>query len=122
MKVDINADGLAKVEVEDFDLYNLDFTLSKIILPALIKFRANLTGYPTVDNADVPEHLYISPTESWSEEQDKVMRKQYEYVLDEIIFAFVHNMDDEAGYDPEEETRARKGMILFGKYFRSLWN
>jgi len=120
MKVEINDTGLTKVEIEDFDMWSLDLTLSKIILPALIVFKESYTGYPNIDNEDLPEDLWMDSTLSWSPEDEPIMKARYNYILDQMIEAFKQNVGDE--FDPAGELRTRKGLILFGKYFRSLWN
>ena len=36
-----------KIEIDDWDIWNLDHTLAMVIHPALVKFRENLNGHPS---------------------------------------------------------------------------
>lgn len=144
-----------KVQIDPHDLWSLDHTLSHIIHPALLAIKEEKGGIPYVDNNDVPEQLRTpndGPEHGFSE-------KKWDYVLDEMIFAFeqikndypleetfwrtqpeldrtVYPEDVEALLKPvrwkvdgdlDKEGQAayyeriHNGLILFGKYYRSLW-
>ncbi len=83
------------VTIDNYDVWSLDHTLAYVIHPALVKFRKNLNGAPKVDDEDVPDHLKRSnapPTEhSW--ESDENHFKRWEWVLDEMIWAFGTKID-----------------------------
>jgi hypothetical protein len=106
------------------DFWSLDHTLSKVILPALVKFREDLQGAPFVDQEDVPELMrikYDAPQDNQWDIDDERHFARWAYIIDEMIYAFTSNvhMDDELeNYGVE---RVQRGMILFGKYFRHLW-
>ena len=34
------------VVIDDFDIWNIDYTLARIIHPLLLRFRENMQGYP----------------------------------------------------------------------------
>lgn len=139
-----------KVKIHDYDIWNLDHTLSLIILPALLKLKEDKSGVPNVSNEDIPDDL---KTDS---DDFNIIQKKWEYVLNEIIFAFqsqtedwknqfnsgnidiqfkkIDNEDffemvngpnhtfqiDSEGRDRYQK-RISNGFILFGKYYESLW-
>jgi len=140
-----------KVKIHDYDTWNLDHTLSLIILPALLKLKEDKSGVPNVYNEDVPDDL-----KSDSDDFESLKRK-WDYVLDEIIFAFNSQEDDwESQFCSGEidfcfekikgnekflelkhgkndtfkidfegrslyQKRITNGFILFGKYYEALW-
>lgn len=85
---------------DDSDLWNLDNTLAKLILPRLRRFRDVASGYP----ADL--------------ERDA----QWKTELAKMITAFETIADDERCYSPQEQAWVQEGLDLFAKRFRSLWD
>lgn len=100
MKVHIT-DKRTKVKVSKSDLWNLDITLSKIILPCLVKFRANLDGWPSILN----------------QEDEKEALKEWEGILDQMIEGFGMNADC-----VHDDTKVQNALDLFAKYYTHLWN
>ena len=45
------------VRIDRYDTWNMDYTLSHIILPMLKQLNETKHGAPYVDDEDVPEHL-----------------------------------------------------------------
>jgi hypothetical protein len=83
------------VKIDYWDTWSMDHTLSPIILPMLKQLKATKHGYGFIDDEDVPNHLrsiHALPREQW--EWDGNAEARYEYVLDEMIFAFEHLVDD----------------------------
>jgi len=119
-----------KVRIDYHDTWSLDHTLAYIIHPALKKMKDNKFGAPYVDDEDVPDHLKKSaapPTENEWDTDDNHF-KRWDYVLDEMIFAFeMKNADwEDEHYDDwdnrkEIEKRIQNGFCLFGKYYQGLW-
>ena len=110
--------GSRKVEIEvhKHDLFSLDMTIAELVLPLLLKFRENIMGFPTtISKEDLPSEL------SSLEDDDRI--KSWEWVLDEMIFAMDHisNGRHFSTYNSEVEERVDAGLLLFGKYFRDLW-
>tara|TARA_B100001059_G_C17313398_1_gene323075 strand:- start:99 stop:485 length:387 start_codon:yes stop_codon:yes gene_type:complete len=110
------------IQIHDYDTWSMDHTLSRIIYPMLVKFKADAMSFPTtLDQNDVPYFLQLK--EGLSEEAEfDIYEKQWEWVLNEMIYAFdlVSNCED--SYPPlEENERMQNGLELFGKYFRHLW-
>ena len=79
-------------------LLSLDNTLAHIILPMLKQLKATTHGAPFVDDEDVPEGIGLRSTEAEPKEDeynvDSNHFKRWNWVLDEIIFAFECKIDD----------------------------
>jgi len=123
---DYGKDQKVKIRIDDYDLWNLDITLAMIILPALKKIKKNKYGAPWVKDKDVPKKLRRPKgTKPW--DQDKQYFERWDYVLDEMIFAFEHiiKQDNTLYKGPEDlkkiNKRIQNGLRLFGKYYRALW-
>ena len=96
------------VKIDHYDTWNMDSTLADIILPMLKQLKETKHGSPMVDLEDVPEELRMVGYEDWSsqflldfdgDEEYKteswdLTHRRWEWVLDEMIFAFEHFVDD----------------------------
>jgi hypothetical protein len=84
------------IKIDKWDTWSMDRTLSPIILPMLKQLKAAKHGSPLVDDDDVPEELKSTsapPTENkW--DTDDNHHKRWDYVMDQMIFAFEHLVDD----------------------------
>ena len=139
------------VKLDRYDTWAMDHTLSLIILPMLKQLKATQHGGPCVDDEDVPEHLKSTsapPLENTWDIDDNHF-KRWEWVMDEMIWAFEQMCDDnstekfydhsavnsKAGLEEQinkikvdyagievHEARMKKAFMLFGKYFRALWD
>ena len=77
------------VKIDYWDSWSCDHTLAPIILPLLKQLKATKHGYGWIDDEDVPKQLqsiYALPKEEW--EWDGNAEARYEWVLDEMIWAF----------------------------------
>ena len=138
------------VKIDGWDTWSMDNTLSKIILPMLKQLRDTKHGYPFVDEKDGPEHLPCMVAIKDTPDSDINGEARWDYVLDEMIFAFEHLVDDsweEEFWSGEHgtgktiteqmesstrkwnkegqklvEERINNGLRLFGKYYRALWD
>ena len=118
------------IKVDDYDVWGADYTLAQIIHPTLIKLKEKKHGSPQVDNEDVPEELRATEEElrlyNEQAETDEKYHDRFEYVLDEMIFAFDYSKNekhlDYNEYTEENHARAQNGLRLFGKYYFSLWD
>jgi len=79
-----------KVKIHAYDTWNIDSTLSYIVLPMLIKLQKEKHGAPLVDDVDVPENLRSSnaPPKENDYDCDEFHFKRWDWVLDEMIWAF----------------------------------
>lgn len=135
MKIDIphpeEIDQLGThIIIHKWDTWSMDHTLSYIIVPMLIQLKDTKHGAPNVDYDDVPEEL--RPSEEWIKrynydgETDPYFFIRWDWILDEMIWAFTYkrdNFDTVMAEDREEaQERMSNGFRLFGKYYESLWD
>lgn len=84
------------VKLDPWDTWSMDHTLGLIALPMLKQLKATKHGSPLVDDEDVPEELRSSTapakTNEWDTDDNHF--KRWDWVLDEMIFAFEHRLDD----------------------------
>lgn len=116
------------VKIDKWDLWNVDFSLSYIILPILYQLKENKRGSPFIDIPDRPKHLIPENIL-----EDEYHFEAWDWALDEMIFAFKSILEEECGEGLTEQSqltsdewdemdnRVKNGLILFGKYYRSLW-
>lgn len=125
-----------KVRIDKWDTWSADYTLAHIILPVLVQLKDGKMGAPYVDNEDVPMDLWDTRSEEERKcgDVDKHHFDRWDYVLNEMIFAFDDKLygderDEYSFYSGnidwegyrEKEERKKKGFLLFGKYYENLW-
>ena len=149
-----------KIKIDKWDTWNMNDTLALIILPMLKQLKEQKHGAPYVDLTDVPKELHPKKMTKKQREighTDSTHFERWDYVLDEMIFAFEHTVDDswedqyttgkinfgwkqlENGMSEMVEgpghtvktdheglkkvhDRIQNGFVLFGKYYRNLWD
>jgi len=104
MKVHLNKPGskneIHRVKIDDFDTWNMDVTLAYIIVPLLKRLKEVKQGAPFVENEDVPESLRATEEElririeEPHQDADKHYFERWDYIMDEMIFAFESKLDD----------------------------
>ena len=127
------------IRIDKYDTWNMDNTLAPIILPMLKQLKETKHGAPAVDIEDVPKELRPTNTEEWQKlykqggETDDKFFKRWDWVLDEMIWAFEqkcrddwmsdydYNKWDSEGANAHQE-RMTNGFRLFGRYYESLWD
>ena len=84
------------VKIDRWDTWSMDHTLADIILPMLKQLQETKHGGPFVDDEDVPDELKSTsaPAKENEWDTDENHFKRWDYVLDEIIFAFECKVDD----------------------------
>ena len=86
------------VKIDRYDTWSMDHTLAYMILPMLKQLKATKHGAPLADDEDVPEGIGLRSTEAdpkeneWDTDSNHFQR--WDWVLDEMIFAFECKMDD----------------------------
>jgi hypothetical protein len=87
-----------RVVVEPFDTWSMDHTLALIIHPMLVQLKETKHGAPFVDDEDVPEELRSTsaPPKENEYDTDDNFHKRWNWVLDEMIWAFAQKIDDNA--------------------------
>lgn len=138
------------IRIDNYDIWSMDSTLSLIIAPMLIKLKEVKHGYGLIDDIDVPKHLRsINAPNKDDDSWDSLAEARYNWFLDELIWAFTVNNDDnetDAFYDhgtkiegesfedsirrikvdydglKAHEARKQHAFVMFGKYFQTLWD
>jgi len=79
-----------KIKIDPWDTWDMESTLSLIILPMLQQLKAEKYGSPYVEDSDVPENLRSSnaPPKEHESGVDALHFARFDYVLDEMIWAF----------------------------------
>jgi hypothetical protein len=84
------------IKIDYWDTWSMDHTLSPIILPMLKQLREVKHGAPFVDDDDVPAELRSTSAPAkkneWDTDDNHFAR--WDWVMDEMIFAFEHKVDD----------------------------
>jgi hypothetical protein len=130
-----------KIQIDKWDTWSMDYTLALITLPLLKQLKETKHGSTQVDMDDVPPEMRMTSTEDWDDQlvfdfyNDPELSKQniqcdvhdrWNWVMDEMIFAFEFILDDDNRYshkfDQVVEDRVANGLSLFGKYYRGLWD
>ena len=129
-------DQKVEVHIDKWDTWSMDYTLSYIILPMLKQLKATKHGSADVDNEDVPINLR-APEEDVLKykklgETDPDFFKRWDWVLDEMIYAFDCKANKDEVYMrfdikdriamQKEQDRISNGFRLFGKYYEALWD
>ena len=85
-----------KVRIDKWDTWSMDHTLAHIIVPMLKQLKETKHGAPWVDDSDVPEELKSTsaPPKENEYDTDGNYFKRWDWVLDEMIFAFESKEDD----------------------------
>ena len=149
-----NEDGQHReIEIHDYDTWSMDDTLAPIILPMLKQLKDTKHGAPAVQFKDVPPDLIppdvdaIIKLYAQNGEEDENYFKRWDWVLDEMIWAFEQKCKDDWDaqfYGPyteptgddfmgkfewidrdglnQHQKRMSNGFRLFGKYFENLWD
>jgi hypothetical protein len=84
------------IRIDKYDTWNIDGTLSPIILPMLIQLKEAKHGAPFVDDKDVPKELRSTsaPKKEHEWDTDDNHFKRWDWVLDEMIWAFEQKTTD----------------------------
>lgn len=85
------------VKIDKWDTWNMDRTLGLITLPMLKQLKATKQGAPGVDDEDVPEELRSTnaPAKENDWDVDENHFRRWDYVLDEMIWAFEQKLNDD---------------------------
>ena len=87
-----------KIHIDRWDTWSMDHTLAHIVLPMLKQLKKEKHGAPWVAVADIPRELRPSKKEvleySKNGSTDPKFFERWDWVLDEMIFAFETKVDD----------------------------
>jgi hypothetical protein len=90
-----------KIHVDGYDVWGADHTIAMLVHPLLLKLKENKHGAPYVDDEDVPEHLRstAAPPKKDEWDIDDNHSKRWDWVLDEMIWAFEQCAKEDTGDD-----------------------
>ena len=117
------------IHVDKWDVHSMDITLAKIIHPMLLELKKQDLNYPILGsehNDCFPEKLQVQTDFDPEFDDDKIMVLRWEYLLEEMIYAF-GIISSEVQYNDTEmytvdNERVQKGLQYFGRFYNSLWN
>lgn len=113
------------VRIDHYDVWNMDSTMTMVILPLLYEYKKQNESAPYTDDSDVPEHIRstVCPAET-EYDTDKFFHHRWEWIVEEIIWTF-EKLHPDCRDDIEAcigyEDRIKNGLRLFGKYYRAFW-
>lgn len=146
------------IHIDNYDVWGMDHTLALIIVPMLERLRDQKCSYPFVHDEDVPDNIKSTSAPPLTEEEkrsgqmDAFAEDRWNWVLNEMIWAFTQHTDDDweaQFYSGEHDFRLegnefkigpndtfkvdREGMDyhrlrmengrrLFARYYESLWD
>lgn len=86
-----------KVRIDKYDTWSMYNTLAHIILPMLKQLKETKHGSPYVDDEDLPPHMRHTSKrdEDDYETEDNWVHYKWEWVLNEIIWAFEQELADD---------------------------
>ena len=140
-----------EIQIDEYDSWNVDHTLSLIALPLLKQLKVQTKGAPYVDDEDVPEEIRSTsaPPKKNDYDIDEFHFARWDYVLDCILFALQAHTDYESEskfYDRSDvneeddlmtqvrsikidregleahQKRVQNGFRLLGCYWTNLWD
>ena len=118
-----------KIHIDDWDMWNVDYTLACVIHPVLEKYRENMHGYPELWEDGMCYHEYYTRQLHFDfideDVESKYLWQKWQDILDDMIYA-MEIIATEKIYDIDLDTydneRVDRGLELFGKHFCSLWD
>lgn len=98
------------IRIDKYDTWSMDSTLAMIILPMLKQLKKDKHGAPNTDDEDVPKRLRSTsgPKKRNESDTDKNHFKRWDYILDEMIWAF-----EQKNKDWEKQFHSGKADLLW---------
>ena len=113
------------IHIDNFDCWSLDYTLARIIHPALIRLKETKHGYPELwEDGMVTHHNWDRQLHFDFIDEDiesTYLINKWNGILDKMIYSFSKIMED-AYFDNEEWETIQEGLDLFAKHYTSLWD
>lgn len=118
-----------KIKIHEYDVWSMEHTLALLIVPMLKKLKNVKRGAPIVKDEHVPKNLKAKNSIMITKDHvDENFFKRWDYVLDEMIWAFEAIVSDRTweieGEQARKEAveRMENGTKLFGIYYQNLWD
>ncbi len=99
---------------DDSDVWSLDVTIAKFILPRLRRLKELNDAYPAS----------LNDSEQFDEESDERCMGEWHEKLDKMIESFEMASSNSIDYyimSKKQFNKFRWGMSLFAKYYNNLW-
>ena len=113
------------IHIDDYDCWSLDYTLARIIHPALIRLKETKHGYPELwEDGMVTHHNWDRQLHFDFIDEDiesNYLIDKWNGILDKMIYSFGKIMEDDY-FDNEEWEKIQEGLDLFSKHYTSLWD
>lgn len=104
VNIELSEDSKDEIKIDNYDTWNLDFTLARVIHPALIKFKEECVCYP--DNLETMD--------------------EWHNIIDKMIYSFgLYDNTDGGTYmetQQQKEPAFQEGIDLFATYFDKLFS
>jgi len=133
------------IKLDASDTWSVDYTLSKLAVPLIKELHRTKHGYGLIDDSDVPKELRTGNNDHNEPKHDWFMQEiiwclneiaegepnSPVYGYDEDLFLFnseertpeqQRKVDEYMEECQNYDDRVQNGCILFGKYFRGLWD
>jgi hypothetical protein len=128
---------------DDTELWSLDHTIAKFMVPRLKRLKEVKMGYPANELPSYNEEYDTNPQnyeDEVYEEYEKQLLKEWDEIIDKMINAFelvlndygsercCHLLDNENDWDKYKEElekygkEVEEGLQLFAKFYGSLWD
>lgn len=134
-----------EIKIDGYDIWSADHTIATIVHPLLVELKEKKMGVPSVDVEDIPEELKEAAIKEHNKQHGDEAFEDYVWseiawnaILDKMIFSMEAIKNSEKFEDDvytkvkshqerkklymEHDKKVREGTILFGKYFRCLWD
>lgn len=130
MKIDFgpygnnNEDREIFIRVDDYDTWNMDYTLALIIAPMLKQLSFQKHGIPaSVFPVCYSDQLTFEFYDADSADME-IASARWQTVLDEMIWCFGRIIDEGEGgvLEPSDHLRIKEGLALFAKHYGDLWD
>lgn len=117
-----------KIRIDNYDVWNADYTIALIVLPMLKMLKESKHGSPCVDDEDVPEHLRTTAATTLTQDEkdtghtDDLWEDRWDYVLNEMIHTFecTANNDWEDQFYSGEHDLVWEDVEVDGKKFKQM--
>ena len=103
------------VRIDPWDTWSADDTLAHVILPLLKEFKKELISGPYVDPKDVPKNLRpkkLTKKQEDTSELDSTYFERWDWVLDEMIWAFEHKVGKYQHWEEQYHTGKRDVVLV----------
>ena len=114
-----------KVKIDKWDTWSMDHTLAHIVLPMLVQLKRTKHGAPCTDDNHFKRWDWILDEMIWAFHQkcrDDWESDYYEYKDDDTErFSLKLVWEDRKGRNAHQK-RMSNGFKLFGKYYENLWD